>query len=89
VAIIGDENARCAPAFLSWKGARAMFNRRRLKQQVTLHDRIIEWTKQVRAQAAALPAGLEQDTLLKKVRHAEVAMQLEKWANSPGLQPPE
>ena len=61
---------------------------RRFKPEFTLQDRIMEWAKKVRAQAAELPPGPEQDQLLKKVRQAETAMHLEDWANSPGLQPP-
>jgi hypothetical protein len=62
--------------------------RRRVKHQLTLQDRIIEWAKEVREQAAMLPPGADRDTLLKKVRQAETALHLEDWANSPGLQPP-
>ena len=61
---------------------------RRFKPEFTLQDRIMEWAKKVRAQAAELPPGPEQDQLLKKVRQAETAMHLEDWANSPGLQSP-
>jgi hypothetical protein len=61
---------------------------RRFKHQITLQDRIVAWAKQVRAQAAELPPGPEQEELLKKVRQAETAMHLDDWANSPGLQPP-
>jgi hypothetical protein len=62
--------------------------RRRFKQEITLQDRIAEWAKEIRAQAAELPPGRERDELLKKVRQAETAMHLDDWANSPGLQPP-
>jgi hypothetical protein len=62
--------------------------RRRVKHQLTLQDRIIEWAKEVREQATMLPPGADRDTLLKKVRQAETALHLEDWANSPGLQPP-
>jgi hypothetical protein len=58
------------------------------KQQTTLQDRVIEWAKEVRDQAAALPPGPNRDMLLKKMRQAETALHLEDWANSPGLQPP-
>jgi hypothetical protein len=61
---------------------------RHFKQELTLQDRIIEWAKEVRAQAAELPAGPDRDELLKKVRQAETAMHLQEWANSSGLQPP-
>jgi hypothetical protein len=62
--------------------------RRRFKQEITLQDRIVEWAKEIRAQAAQLPPGPERDELLKKIRQAETAMHLDDWANSPGLQPP-
>jgi hypothetical protein len=65
-----------------------MKRRWRFKQEITLQDRIAEWAKEIRAQAAGLPPGRERDELLKKVRQAETAMHLDDWANSPGLQPP-
>jgi hypothetical protein len=65
-----------------------MKRRRYLNQEVTLQDRIVEWAKEVRAQAAELPPGPDRDELLKKVRQAETAMHLADWANSPELQPP-
>jgi hypothetical protein len=65
-----------------------MQRRRRFKHQSTLQDRIVEWVKEVRNQAAELPPGADRDMLLKKVRQAETAMHLEDWVNSPGLQPP-
>jgi hypothetical protein len=58
------------------------------KQQATLQDRVIEWAKEARDQAAVLPSGPKRDMLLKKARRAETALHLEDWANSPGLQPP-
>ena len=62
--------------------------RRRFKQETSLQDRIVEWARDVRAQAAQLPPGPKRDELVKKVRQAETAMHLDDWANSPGLQPP-
>jgi len=62
--------------------------RRRFKQETSLQDRIAEWARDVRAQAAQLPPGPKRDELVKKVRPAETAMHLDDWANSPGLQPP-
>ena len=65
-----------------------MQRRRRVKHQFTLQERIVAWAKEVREQAAMLPPGPDRDMLLKKVRQAEMALHLEDWANSPGLQPP-
>jgi hypothetical protein len=62
--------------------------RRRFKNLVTLQDRIVARANEVRAQAAALPPGPDREMLLKKVQQAETAMNLQNWANSPGLRPP-
>ena len=67
---------------------RAMFKRRRFKQQLTLQDRLSAWVKQVREQASKLPPGPERDALLKKARQADVANHLNDWVQSPELQPP-
>ena len=82
-----DENPDCAPP--SGHGQdRAMFKRRRFKQQLTLQDRLSAWVKQVKEDAASLPPGPERDALLKKARQAELANHLHDWVKSPGLQPP-
>jgi hypothetical protein len=65
-----------------------MTRRRYLNQETTLQDRVVEWAKEVRAQAAELPPGPDRDELLKKVRQAETAMHLADWVRSPELQPP-
>jgi len=63
--------------------------RRRFKQQLTLQDRLAAWSKEVLEQAKKLPPGIERDALIKKARQAEVAVHLDEWAHSPGLQAPE
>jgi hypothetical protein len=65
-----------------------MKRRRYFNQETTLQDRVVEWAKEVRAQAADLPPGPDRDELLKNVRQAETAMHLADWASSPELQPP-
>ena len=62
--------------------------RRRIKQVLPLHDRLILWANKVREQAAKLPPGRERDDLIEKARQADTALHMEDWANSPGLQPP-
>jgi len=76
----------CAPRHK--EGIAPMPKRRRSKQQLSLQDRLAAWAQNVRKQAEELPAGPEQDALLKKARQAETASHLEDWANSTGLQPP-
>jgi hypothetical protein len=67
---------------------RAMEQRRRFKQQLTLQDRLSAWAKAVRVQANQLCPGPERDMLLRKARQADTASHLQDWANSPGLQSP-
>jgi hypothetical protein len=85
VAFIGDENASRAPAFLLNGKERAMQVRRRLKQPLSLNDRLRIFSDQLKAQASRLRPGPEQDALFKRARIAETASHIEEWANSPGL----
>lgn len=62
--------------------------RRRIKQHLSLHDRLDAWAKKVRGRADKLPPGAERDALIKKARQADTASHVDDWANSPGLQPP-
>ena len=87
MAIIGDENAGCAPAPLK-TGSRAMQNRRYLKENELLQDRLASFAKEARAKAWVLPSGAEKDDLLRRARQADTAAQLDDWINSPGLQLP-
>lgn len=62
--------------------------RRRVKQTVSLKDRLAKFAHDVRAKASQLRPGAEQELLLKKARQADITSHLDDWANSPGLQPP-
>jgi O-succinylbenzoate synthase len=66
-----------------------MQKRRRFKQTENLTARLQRFARDVRAEASALPPGLERDTLLKKARQAETASHIDEWINSPGLQAPD
>ncbi len=65
-----------------------MQQRRRFKQTKWFQDRLAEFVAGERSEADAEPAGANQYELQKKIRQAETAANIEKWANSPGLQPP-
>ncbi len=65
-----------------------MIKRRRLKQQLTLKDRLSAWAHEVREQADKMHPGLDRDMLLKKAKQAETASHLDDWMKSPGLRPP-
>jgi len=63
-----------------------MQRQRHFKQTSSLPERLAEWAKEVREQAAHLPPGPDREALLKKVRQADTASHLDDWAS--GLQPP-
>lgn len=65
-----------------------MQRRRRIKQTVSLHDRLAEWAKTTRELAAELPPGPERDALLTRARRADTASHWDEWISSPGLQAP-
>ncbi len=66
-----------------------MTKRQRFEHSSSFQKKLTAWANQIRAQAANLPAGREQDMLLRKARQADTAAHLADWANSPGLRPPD
>ena len=52
--------------------------RRRFKQTTSLQERIAGFSEKVRQQAEAAPDGKEKETLLKRLRSAETAADLER-----------
>jgi hypothetical protein len=66
----------------------AMSQHRRIKQTISLKERLASFANEVREKALQLRPGPEQDALLKKARQADTAAHLDEWANSPELQPP-
>ena len=50
--------------------------------------RLNTFSEDARKKALVLAPGPERDAALRKIRQAETALHLDKWANSPGLQPP-
>jgi hypothetical protein len=65
-----------------------MKTRRRFKKTTSLQDSLSEFFDGERAKAENMPECNERYEPLKKVRQAETAANIEKWANSPELQPP-
>jgi hypothetical protein len=65
-----------------------MQKRRRFEQTKSFQDRLAEFVADARSEADAAPAGADKYELQKKIRQAETAANIEKWANSPELQPP-
>ncbi len=60
--------------------------RRRVKQTNSLEERLLERTRQLRQQAAALPPGIEKEALLKLARHAAAGARMPEWLRAPSLQ---
>lgn len=58
----------------------------RRKKSAPLQVRLTEWADRVREKATQLPPGPEREALLKKVRQADTAAQLDQWA-APGHAP--
>jgi hypothetical protein len=66
-----------------------MIERRRFKQRKSFQDRLAEFVTRVGEGMSSLPAGSQRKELQQKITNAGVASNLDKWANSPGLRPPE
>jgi hypothetical protein len=62
--------------------------RNRFKPYLSLNDRLRLFSDQLKAAAAKLRPGPEQDALLMRARLADTASHIDEWASSPGLQPP-
>jgi hypothetical protein len=75
------------PRLISSKSAKTKI-RGRLKQTISLKDRLGSFANEMREKAARLRPGAEQEALLKRARLADTALHLRDWANSSGLQPP-
>lgn len=63
-------------------------HRRRVKQTLSLEERMADLAAKLKEQALQLPAGAEREALLRRARVAETGAHLSDWLRSPGLQPP-
>jgi hypothetical protein len=61
---------------------------RRFTDIPTVEERLFDDAKQLREQAAKLPAGREREIMLRKAKMDETAAQIFEWLNTPGLKPP-
>ena len=62
--------------------------RRRLKQEKSRRERLMEEAQICREAAKALQPGALRDALLRRARETEFAAYIEKWLRSPGLRLP-
>lgn len=63
--------------------------RRRVRQTVSLQDRLSQQAREDRDQARSLPPGREREELLRHARRAESASQMTQWLTfrSPARKP--
>lgn len=66
-----------------------MFGRRRVKQHLSLSDRLKIFSDQLKSEAAKLRPGPERDALLKRARVADTASHIDQWSKSRELRPPQ
>ena len=64
-----------------------MTHRKRIKQSATLDERLTTYADQLRAKAKAMPR-IERERILQKARQFDIALHINGWLTSPGLQPP-
>lgn len=62
--------------------------RRRVKQTISLGDRLTEEAQRLRMEAQAKPPGIQQERLMRRARQLDTAANVNEWINSPGLVPP-
>jgi hypothetical protein len=65
-----------------------MQRRRRIKQILTLEERLAEEAKRLREEAKKLPPGPSREDLLRKAREDEIVARMAEWITSPGSQLP-
>jgi hypothetical protein len=65
-----------------------MQHRRRIKQILSLEERLAQEAQRLREEARSLPPGLRRDQLLRKARQCETGSHVSEWLQSAGLQPP-
>ena len=56
-----------------------MQTRRRVKQTLSLQDRLASFAREASDSASKLPPGPDREALLKKARQATTAAQLDGW----------
>jgi hypothetical protein len=62
--------------------------RRHPEQSSTFEYRLAQEAINLRQQAKGMPICIRRAELLQKARQIDVAIEVNKWLTSPGLQPP-
>ena len=66
------------------RGAAQMQQRRRIKQILSLEDRLAAEARRLRQEARQLPPGIEREKLIRRARQAEAGSHVSAWLRSPG-----
>jgi hypothetical protein len=75
-----------------WRGERQedrVMERRRVKHETSLEERLAGHAHRLRDQAKTLPPGGEREGLIRRARQTEIASHINEWLTSPGLAPPD
>jgi hypothetical protein len=62
--------------------------RRRFKETAPLDQRLKEQAQRLRKEARGMPHGIKRERLIRQARQAEIAVNMQEWLTSPGLQAP-
>jgi hypothetical protein len=54
--------------------------RRRIKHEASLEERLAEQARRLREQAKTLPPGKERDGLMRRAREAEITSHINEWS---------
>jgi hypothetical protein len=66
-----------------------MVKRRRVKQIMSLEQRLSIEAKRLRNEASSLPPGPAREDLMRRARQADTGSHMSEWLDSPGLRPPQ
>lgn len=66
---------------------RQIIRRKRVKQDMSLEERLLGAAKAAREKARKLPPGREREMLLRSARDTEAAAQINRWISSPDVKP--
>ncbi|KJC35996.1 hypothetical protein UP09_33135 [Bradyrhizobium sp. LTSP885] len=62
--------------------------RRRIKQTVSLEDRLAQEAARLKQAARGTPPGIERERMIRRARQAETAAQMSEWLASPSPRAP-
>ncbi|WP_315739926.1 MULTISPECIES: hypothetical protein [unclassified Bradyrhizobium] len=62
--------------------------RRRVKQTMSLGERLLEMAREARDRAKRLPPGIEQARQLRRAREAEAIVELDRFLTAPARSTP-